>query len=829
MTGPTNRRFSTMPAPAQNPMAPMEIPQPTHTPVQPPRPQSSGRSFAQQLYASSGNKMAAPVISNHHITNLSTSVDAPHPHRVSSLPILPPPAPPGAGWPNYYSNVSLSPPGPQKDNFPPSSNNLQVGTVRPLGADISANFGANLNSASSANGTSASASVNTGFGANVHLPQRIQPSPQLHTPPTLPLPLSQAHGQSHNLYGRPHHGHGFAHQYHSLTHHAHAQLQQHHTSNSHPTNTNNGPRPTPHLLTVTRPPADVNQPPSILQPTPTPAGQIVASPTLLSPLPISGHISPSSVSSASPPAHSLLFSQSPASNMTSPGLVFSPTSNDVSPISVTFPNGAPGANRPPSSAATGGTIAAQAAMTIGGAILSATTGIPARMVSRVGSLLTDKRLIAMLKSAFSKNNSGVAESDLQAVLQGQPEANYQAILNALIRQQQLEQQQLMIQIQAQTQTGMQYQRPPQSTIDYAVLIAEIEKMQKMAQKAQAEAMATQQAAAAQQQALAQLQVNALQGQQHQHVAQAQALVQPSQYQTHQQLVQNLTQQQHQMSAQQQALTQFAQQQEQANAQKLHALALQQQQVGQANAQMLQQQQHEQANTEMMQALEQKYQQQLAAQQQALAQQQAQAQQQQQALAQQIAHQQQLFQQANAQKLQELQQQQQQSATQQQATYNNLLHQQQAAQQQNSMLQQQLNQHRPPGNSAHSYLHSFNQLVQQTQQQQTQQQQSTQQPGVMNMLNSALGGDAGQPPSFDPTSLFSSGTDGGGGLGAGNFLGDLAQGLMTNAPADPTQDTSGLSGFVSGFASALSSGGSGDVSSFTAGFDLGSITDSFSQS
>ncbi|KIM45772.1 hypothetical protein M413DRAFT_292826 [Hebeloma cylindrosporum] len=469
MTGPANRRFSTMPSPGQNPLAPMEMPRPTHTPAQPPRPQSSGKSFAQQLYASSGNKMAAPVISNHHITNLSTSVDAPHPHRVSSLPILPPPPPPpGTGRPNYYSNAALSPPAPSQGNHvPPYSNNLQLGTSRPPSANFSVNMnlnvGANLNSASSGNGTSASASVYAGFGANVHLPQRIQslqPAPQVHTSPTPPPPPSQAHGGGQNPYNRPQHGHGFAHQpqqYQSHTNHSHAQQQQHHSSNSHPTNSNNGPRPTPHLLTVTRPPTDVNQLPSILQPTPVPAMQTVASPTPLSPLSLSVHTSPSSVSSASPPAHSLLFSQSPASNltspMTSPGL--SPTSNVNSPISVTFQNGAPGANKPPSSTTSslGGAIAAQAAMKIGGAVLFATTGIPAGVVSRVGSLLTDKRLIAMLRSAFSKNNGGVAESDLQAVLQGRPEANYQAILNALIRQQQLEQQQLM-QMQAHAQTGM---------------------------------------------------------------------------------------------------------------------------------------------------------------------------------------------------------------------------------------------------------------------------------------------------------------------------------------------------------------------------------------
>ena len=99
---------------------------------------------------------------------------------------------------------------------------------------------------------------------------------------------------------------------------------------------------------------------------------------------------------------------------------------------------------------------------------------------------------------------------------------------------------------------------------------------------------------------------------------------------------------------------------------------------------------------------------------------------------------------------------------------------------------------------------------------------------MDILNSAFGGgDASQPPPpFDPTSLFSSGTDSAGGSGAGTFLGGLAQSLITGAPADPSQDTSGLSGFVSGFNSGLSSGGSGDVSSFSDGFELGSIVDSY---
>ncbi|KAF8966408.1 hypothetical protein BDZ97DRAFT_681899 [Flammula alnicola] len=466
-----NRKVS-----AYEPNPAMEMPRPAsgQTAIQPPSHSSlapsSQSTFAQRLYASSNNKTAAPVINNNDIKSLSTApvpdVSQTHSNSMRMSMIAPAPPLPRPQGQIYLPNVP-----------PPSSlSSSQLHRFASLDSYTQKLTGAN---ASRAINSSLSVSMNVEEAASPSF-MSASPSQQATAPAPAFAPLPD-HG--HRRYGR-----------------AQTYTEGQSATHSAPFN---GPRPTPHLVTVTRPPNELPQVqswPSINQSSPgygTEAApsyaQITPSAGPLSSVSVGGS-SMSSVSSNSPPATSILFSPSsvatPSSAPTTIG--FPPTSPAMSisstmssPTSASFSSAYPSANprsTNPTPSQGSGRFAAEAAIRLTGSIATAATGIPLRGLARtVGSIVTDQSFINMLKSAFSKSNNGVAESDLQAVIQGQPDANYQAIINALIRQQQLS-------AQMQLQMGMQYQRPPDANVDYQALIGEIARLQKLNEAAQQQTM-----------------------------------------------------------------------------------------------------------------------------------------------------------------------------------------------------------------------------------------------------------------------------------------------------------------------------------------------------
>ncbi|KDR74505.1 hypothetical protein GALMADRAFT_212038 [Galerina marginata CBS 339.88] len=757
-----NRRVSTM-----NPAVAVEMPRPNPSPTQPPAMQNHRQpSAAQRLYASSKIQTATPMINSSSIQSLSTS-PVPPPQTRGPAQFPTPPPPPQQNNPSIYaSNAPSMHSLPQMVNRPlpiippPDILNGTAIALGPSGSRLStyspsasSNFG-NSPSSMSANSISP---LSPPYGNNHLAPHRTQSMQSSQ-------PMPQAHGHLQHDPRRTQ---------------TYAPGQSGFNANT----SNSGPRLTPHLVTMARPPTELNLP-SIFQP--SGPGNLVPSPPStgpLSPLSLGGGLN--SLTTPSPPASSLLFA--PPNSLASPTLSL-PTSP---PLSTSPTISSPGSN---SSTITpesfnkqgngnaaaqnsGGRQAAQAVFKIAGGVFSATTGLSSGIITGIGDLVTNPRITKMMKSAFSKFNTGVAESDLQAVMQGRPNANYQAVINALIRQQQLQQQQLAAQMQMNAVNGMQYQTPPQQSVDYQAMILEIQRLQKVALAQQAEALLAQQQAAAQQQALAHLQANATQQQQQQVQAQAHAQLKYQQAIQEQQLAlaQQQQAQQQQAMAQQQAT--FAQLQQQQYNTLLHQ---QQAALSAQNPQHHSQQPQQHGQNSYAQAFNH------------------------------VGH-----------LVHDMTQQQPQQQQSQQPSMADLLN---SAYGGNAPTQQQQpSQQQPSQPSMTDLLNSAYGGNAPTQQQ-------PQQPSMTDMINSMLGGNGsgqGQPPAFDPSTLYAdpTGGGGGGGGGGGNGIFDTIAQTFANASNGggvPSQsDTSGFAGFVNGINQGFSNPPV-DPSSFTAGFDLGSL-------
>ena len=99
--------------------------------------------------------------------------------------------------------------------------------------------------------------------------------------------------------------------------------------------------------------------------------------------------------------------------------------------------------------------------TVGSAALMS-VGIPPGLAIAVGKSILNSNEVGALVNAFSRENTGVNLSTLLAVIQGQPGADYQAIIDALKLLQQ--QQANSLQLQEQTQA------PP---VDYQAVITKL--------------------------------------------------------------------------------------------------------------------------------------------------------------------------------------------------------------------------------------------------------------------------------------------------------------------------------------------------------------------
>ena len=240
-----------------------------------------------------------------------------------------------------------------------------------------------------------------------------------------------------------------------------------------------------------------------------------------------------------------------------------------------------------------GRVAAHTSLHVAGGFISGATGIPSSVITSLGGIFFNKKLTGMFKAAFSKKSArNVTESDLHAVMQGRPDANYQVVIDALIQQQQ--QQRLA---QERVDGKWQNQLLDQSTIDFSSLIMEIQRLQKVAEVQKAYYQFAQQQLHSHQGALAQLETRVIQ--QHRD----QALVHSCQPQPHsipaQQLLtvsqlqpQRTGASQHQVLPQVQSLLQQQQREINALAQQ-QALASQQQQQEHATIQQILQEQRRQ--------------------------------------------------------------------------------------------------------------------------------------------------------------------------------------------------------------------------------------------
>ncbi|KAF9526262.1 hypothetical protein CPB83DRAFT_858077 [Crepidotus variabilis] len=215
------------------------------------------------------------------------------------------------------------------------------------------------------------------------------------------------------------------------------------------TDTAFGARRTPHLITTARPPTE-------------PRRRSVE-------LPHSPHTSRSSLAliSEMPPTSSLLFSpntppskpilspiSTPPSSLKSPRKHGSPVS-EVSTISTITPTNC---HKYPHLSAAGNHMKG---------IYNLSGALPRRP--------DPKKLMAALKIAFTKAGNGVSESDMQRVANADPNANYQAIINALKFQQQQYQQQTNSQLDLQS-SSVQSRQPPALTVNYQALIVDIENL-----------------------------------------------------------------------------------------------------------------------------------------------------------------------------------------------------------------------------------------------------------------------------------------------------------------------------------------------------------------
>ena len=136
--------------------------------------------------------------------------------------------------------------------------------------------------------------------------------------------------------------------------------------------------------------------------------------------------------------------------------------------------------------------AGKAALKMGGAMLTS----PA--AGAVANSVMNPNAATTLINAFTtmqRDEEGFNFTDLQAVMQGQPDADYQSILSALSAQQQL------MQMQSTTSTA---QAPP---VDYQSVIAEVRRIQQISAQQQAQAQANMASAISQAQAQASAQQN----------------------------------------------------------------------------------------------------------------------------------------------------------------------------------------------------------------------------------------------------------------------------------------------------------------------------------
>lgn len=282
-----------------------------------------------------------------------------------------------------------------------------------------------------------------------------------------------------------------------------------------PVNVNPGLRPTRHLVTMARPPDQQSSSP--------------LSPVALSPLALEPPATARSASAflSPPPASSILFSQSPATALKLP-LTPPPTTVQSTPVKLPIISSVPSgtAHRPQSISSFG-------------------------RVAGFGSLAGD--VVSTLQSVLLTPGTGVDQLSLQAVVQGRPDADYQWIINALIKLHQQQQQQF-------ASMKLQIQQPLPPAIDYKALIAEVQKVQ------------AQEVATAQQQRLAQLHTTSARLQETQQQPQTaaqqyQALVQ----QRYQQQAAAQQQQQQQLQEQRAAQYQAFLKQQQATAQQNQSL------------------------------------------------------------------------------------------------------------------------------------------------------------------------------------------------------------------------------------------------------------------
>jgi len=261
----------------------------------------------------------------------------------------------------------------------------------------------------------------------------------------------------------------------------------------HPVNVNPSiasSRPTRHLVTMARPPDQQSS--------------SALSPLLLEP-PATVHSAPAV---PSPPPSSILFSQTAGTISTSP---LSPplTSVQSAPPTTSMISVRLGTTyEPRNSISPLGRVA-------GGATIPIAAGV-----------------VGALQSVLLTPGTGVDQLSLQAVIQGRPDADYQKITNALMKMHQQQQHQFSL-------MKLQMQRPPSPTIDYQVLISEVQKLQSLAQVATAQQQEQQPLQGQQQQLTAAQQYQALIQQQYQQ----QAAIQRQR----QQMRQALTQQQQQVT------------------------------------------------------------------------------------------------------------------------------------------------------------------------------------------------------------------------------------------------------------------------------------------
>ncbi|KAG6873981.1 hypothetical protein C0995_007937 [Termitomyces sp. Mi166 len=106
----------------------------------------------------------------------------------------------------------------------------------------------------------------------------------------------------------------------------------------------------------------------------------------------------------------------------------------------------------------------KAALKVGELAIQVTTGVSAKDIDEVATALKD-----IFKSDNSDSKPlGISQSDLQAVLDGAPDANYEAVIQALMKQQQQQQ-------GSEVATAASQPTPP--AVDYAALVAVLEGIQ----------------------------------------------------------------------------------------------------------------------------------------------------------------------------------------------------------------------------------------------------------------------------------------------------------------------------------------------------------------